>query len=206
MSLKVGVQAQFNRRKASSKTMFVLDQLFSVTFWRRNVFTHQNGALAVALFSPYKSAGNYFRYYLALAEAISGEGNEQKSCNKTALFAHLLNGLVLLKAVHFLALYAWSPLSDEQQLVHFDVLSILVPRSKYNLFAALSALVTAYFNHILLFRADGKLNCLLREVLYDQRTTFFLWPTYKGRPVVVLVRRFLQLVINLFHIFVFVTG
>lgn len=187
---------------------YVIDHLFFATFWKKKVFNSQNRTLAIAIFSPYKKAGDYFRYYLTLTEAISGENSFSKCKNprKIAFCAYVLNGLLFLKAIHFLALYAWSPLSDEQQIVHFDVLSILVPNSKYNFFAALSALVTAYFNFILLFKADVKLNELLREVLYDGKTTFFLWPTFKGKPVVKVVKRFLKFVINLFHIFVLVTG
>lgn len=110
---------------------------------------------------PYRPLIYLNRVYFDTVDQIEHNGPRSSQFKRTI---HLFNCFLLCKSVHFFYLAFW-PMSEVQRALHFDGLYAIVPKAKFDLMAAIAALMIAYFNWAVFLDADPKLNCQIKQIL-----------------------------------------
>src|SRR5699024_11353172 len=91
------------------------------------------------------------------------EETSSKNKSKVKFLINLVNLLASLKAAH-LCYLAFDPnLTELDRAIHFDANRVLIPKAAHNFVVAIAVSMAVYFNVILFFKVDNRLNLLIQS-------------------------------------------
>lgn len=113
----------------------------------------------------------------------------------------------LLEIVRYLGLFLKIiPYEKMDRIVWYDCCYLFGLKNSGNLMALMMHLMVIYFCYSMYFKGNHSTNRLLYQVLIERRTTFFVQPYIRDRPVTKVVRLFSLFFFSIFQVFVLAIG
>lgn len=137
--------------------------------------------LSVKIFNLFKPFAYFEEYFDTLR--LLAEGNRW---TRSKLFLTQLN--VAFNVIHFVATY-FVPMSKWMQMVVYDSMRLLNLSDEANITAPITLYMVMNYLNQLYYHRMAAITDLVEKVLIHQNNDYFLYPTFRGRPVSDYVRK-----------------
>lgn len=138
--------------------------------------------LSVKIYNPLKPF-DYFQEYFDTLRLLSDRDNRWI---RIKLVLTRLN--VFFNIIHFLATY-FIPMSNWTRMVVYDSMILMNLSKESNITAPITLLMVVNYLSRLYYHNDNVVTDLVERVLLRQENDFFLYPTFRNRPVSDYVRK-----------------